>query len=390
MPAGAAEHTPLRLAIAACTVVLCCPGQRAGGSDDVVLQAVFAPAPQRTTLPAIAWLCERHLPGRPEWPAGLDPTRAFAATLSAQGLTLAPTNVELPPGLAVFASCRRGDGPPLLAGCMVDGTEDWSVPAGFAPPAAWRDLLLALDADALDVPRTLSTAVVVAHLAGGLVDGDPRRELLQLGASQCGDVSWLAWATPDRLRVRGRSDGGLALPAFLLVHAAGSGTRPEGLLLRAFAARDLDRQEAARQLGRVGDDRALPTLRALLHADDATRLFAIDALVRRGAADELPAIVAAAGPREPWATVAAADALQALWLDASPAARQRTREALARSGSIALRQIDVDTLPRRSPAAAPIPDDGPRVRALAWLALVALGLCGLWARERHRLGTSPG
>jgi len=349
--------------------------------------AVVAPAAQRGAVPAIAWFAEHWLPAHGTKAQGAALERTFALHGTPSGLVAATTRTEPGKDLVAAGSCRLGDGAPLLWQCRTDGTEDWFVPAGFALPAAWLSRLRALDADVLGQPRTLATAVLAGHLAGGLAEGDPRAELLRLCASECGDLTWIAWHDGAQLRVRGRSEGGLLLPTLLLLFADDGRQRDDGLALRAFAARDHERDEAARQLGLSPSPNSVATLRAMLHGDDTTRLCAIDALTRRGAADELPAIVAAAGETAPLATLAATDALRSLWVDASPIARQRTRAAIAQSASLDLRRIDLDALPRRaSTPAAPAPDataDRSTI-ALVWLSLSAFGLLGMWLRERHR------
>jgi hypothetical protein len=356
-----------------------------------VLHVAFAAAPARHQAPALAWLAERHLPTRAEWPADLDPRQPFALQLDATRLSIAPTAVALPADTVIAGSCRIGDGEPLLFRCRTDGSEDWFIPPTFTPPPAWLQLLRAIDGCHTDVPHTLATAVIAGHLAGGLAEGDPRAELLRLGAAHCGDVTWLAFRDGATLRVRGRSDGGLLLPAALLVFAADRDDGPDGLQLRAFGARDVDRAEAARRLLGSEERMALPTLRALLFADDPTRLAAIDTLVRRHCTDELPAIVAAATAAMPWSALAAEHAVRELWLDADPLVRQRTRAALQRSDSMLLRSIDTERLPRRVPhatasATAEAPaDGGPQARALILLGLLAIGIAGLWQRERVRL-----
>lgn len=356
------------------------------------LHAVVARAAQRGSVPAIAWLCEQWLPAHATWGQGMAAADVFALHGSANGLVVATTAID--PGRDVVAagSCRLGDSAPLLWQCRTDGTEDWFVPADFPLPAAYWSRLQALDADVLDQPRTLATGVLAGHLAGGLAEGDPRAELLRLCASACGDLTWTAWRDGTQLRVRGRSEGGLLLPALLLLLADDGRPRDDGLALRAFAARDHERDEAARQLGLSSSPHSVATLRAMLHGDDTTRLCAIDALTRRGAAEELPAIVAAADETAPLATLAATDALRSLWVDASPTARQRTRAAIAQSASLDLRRIDLEALPRRvtAPAGpAPTATADRTTIALVWLSITAFGLLGLWLRERHRARGSP-
>jgi hypothetical protein len=364
---------------------------QAATTETPVLHAAFAAAPARHQVPALAWLCERHLPARREWPATLDPRQAFAVRIDADGVRILPTSVALPPDTVATGSCTIGAGQPLLFECRTDGAEDWFVPLPFEAPAAWLQLLAAIDGRNTDVPHTLDAAVIAGHLAGGLVEGDPRAELLRLGASACGEVTWLAFRQDSMLRVRGRSEGGLMLPAALLVLAAQRDGALDGLQLRAFGARDVDRAEAARRLLGSDDRLALPTLRALLFADDPTRLAAIDTLVRRHCTDELPAIVAAASAAMPWSALAAEHAVRELWLDADPLVRQRTRAALQRSDSVQLRSIDTERLPRRVPATAELAangdpaDGGPQARALILLGLLTIGIAGLWQRERVRL-----
>jgi hypothetical protein len=372
-----------RTALAALLLAVLTAAQQPAGT--FVVEVAVAAAPQRTKLQALAWLASDWLAANARWPQGLEPRAAFRLTLTERELRIAPLATDLPRDVVVAGSCTLGDGPPALFRCGVDGSEDWYVPAAFEPPPAWLRRLGDLDAAALDRPRTLATAALVGHLAGALAIDDPRAELLQLGASLCGDVTWLAWATPEGLRVRGRSDGGLLLPAALLLLADAAGPHPDPLAVRAYAARDGDRAEATRQMARASGDDSLAPLRAMLHADDPTRLSAIDALVRRRSRDDLPAIVAAAKPDLPWTTLAAADALRELWPAASPAARQRTRAALARSDNIALRAIDVEALAQKRATADAGDVASARLRALAWLALLATGLTGFWLRERARL-----
>lgn len=347
------------------------------------LCVAVAPAPQRTGLPALQWLCDVALPRDASWPAGLDAAAAFVLRLDDRGLTFAP-GPALPRGVVAAGSCRIGDGSPALFECRDDGVEDWFVPPDFPAPTAWWSLLQRLEADVLDQPRRLDAAVVLGHLAGAVAEGDERHELLQLAASGCGTVTWTAWRGETTLRVRGRGDGGLVLPAVLLVLADGDGASP-GLSLRAFAARDDDRAEAARQLSRRDDPQDLATLRALLFADDDTCLAAIGALVRRGAATTLPDIVGAATDDRPFATRAAIDAVAALWPAADAATKQRVRAAIQRSPSLTMRSVDVGADWRRLPAAAREVDDGSgRARLLLLLLLSATCLYGLWCRERAR------
>jgi hypothetical protein len=353
-------------------------------SQPFVLRCSIAAAIERGGVPAIDWLCTDVLAAR----SGRASHAPIAFELRLDGLHLLPNAPPLADGVVAAGSLCFDDGPPLLFSCRRDGVEDWFVPRAFVLPASWRRVLAALEADVLDTPRSLAVAVAAAHFGGAFVDGDPRAAALQVGAASCEDATWTAWTTAEHLRVRGRSQGGLMLPAMLLAIAAADGNgQPRPLGLRAFAARDGDAAEAARQIGR--SDRALDTttLRCLLAGEDAVRLTAIDTLVRREATAELPHIVAAATQDAPCASLAAADAVRALWPTASPLDRQRTRAAIQRSSDRGLRAIDLATLAPAEPTPSTPPADL-RTRALLWLACSALGLAGLWLRERARAHTA--
>lgn len=359
-------------------------GSTCAGQSDATVHITFRAGAAHEGPPAVGRLCATWLPQRPEWPADLQVGAPFTLTIDHGTLRITPSTVALPAAALAVASWQFDGGPQALASCAADGTEDWFVPAGFQLPTPWQRRLAELQVDLLGQPRSLDAAVLSGHLAGPLVDGAPRAGLAQLGAL-CGEVTFVAWQADGHLRVRGCSDGGLLLPALVLASLdAGTGSP---LSLRAFAARDGDRAEAARQLSRLGNDAdATRVLRGLLHADDALRLAAIDTLVRRGATAELPRIVAAAAPGLPLATTAAADAVRALWLDATPEVRQRTREALARSNNADLRRLDPELLPRRvgGTAERPAADPGPRLRALVFLLLSGTCVYGIWLRERRR------
>ncbi|MEZ6037002.1 MAG: hypothetical protein R3F29_05945 [Planctomycetota bacterium] len=369
-------------------------GGAAPAQSPVRLDAVVAAAPQRVGVPAIAWLCERFLPALADWPAGLDPNGTFALTLDAEGVRVHATEVAVPASEVARGALRFGDDGPLLTfACDQKGGEQWFAPTGLQLPASFGKLLRSLDADVFDQPRTVAAPVVAGHLAGGMLAEDPRAVALQLGSALCGDVTWIAWQGADGLRVRGRSDGGLMLPAMLLATAAADGPdNASELLLRAFAGRDGDRAEAVRQLGRDDVEADTATLCAMLSAEDEVRLCAIDALVRRGATECLPEIVASANPERPWSQLAAADAVFELWPDANQDQRDATRRALLHSKSPRMQAIDVEHLDAlRAPAPLPLAsgDIGARARALMILFVTALGLFGLWARSRLRATFAP-
>lgn len=375
---------------------------RAAGQDAVAspeLHAAIASAEHRRDVPAIRWLCDELLPSLPQWPQGLDPQGAFSLSLSAEGLQIRATDVAIPSGAVAFGTCSFSaaqPAPQIVWRCEPGGREQWFVPDGFALPDQWRQLLHALEVDLVGHSRTLSVSVITGHLAGGMIDTDPRAALLRLGPALCGEATWHTHREPGQLVVNGRSDGGLMLPLTLLALciAEGSGEL-SALSLRAFAARDADQSEAARQLGRSDRELDARTLRALLHAEDEVRLAAIEALVRHGACNELPAIVHAADVDHPWASIAARDAVTRLWPIATTEQRDATEAALRSSNSERLRHLDLTTLPTAAPGTStrpisPVPQPGPatasaRERALILLFCSAIGLLGLWRRERMRV-----
>lgn len=345
----------------------------------VTAHVAFAAAPARARLPAIAWFCEHWLPHQAFWPADLDPAQGFLLSWQ-HGRLRAAATAEAPQGIVCHGAVAIANGAPLAFACATDGTEDWVVPGSWPAPTTWREALERLGATALDCAHTLDLGVVVGHLAGGMLPDDPLAALLQLAAMRCGDVTWTAWiGDGDRLRVRGRSDGGLWLPALLLVLATESGASWNGLAVRAYGSRNGAQGQATGELAARDPVAAATVLRAMLHADDGARAAAIDALVRSNATAELPAIVRAAVPQAPLTILAAADAVVALWPDAPPAIRERTRAAIAASPCPELRALELRS---RWPDPPP-PEVAPvSIRVACWLALTAAGLLGLWWRER--------
>ena len=350
--------------------------------------------------PAIAWLCSEFLPTLPQWPKGLDPQGSFAISLTAEGLAFRPTTVPVPEATIAIGACTSEQGgPELLFACETHGRERWFVPADLQVPARWLRLLRAIEGDLLGAPRTLALPVITGHLAGGMADRDPTAALLRLCPALCGDVTWMAFARGEELEVCGQSGGGLMLPLALLAIAmeAGAG-EPSPLSLRAFAARDPDQTEAARQLGRSDRDVDLDTLRSLLRAEDPVRLTAIESLVRHGQTDELVNIIASASNDKPWATIAARDAVLRLWPATSDDQREEVRAALLQSETPLLRELAVSGLPSEMAPVVRTPIDSDqgaltdtisvRARTLIVLFLIAVGVFGFWARERAHFGTT--
>ncbi len=383
MPVPAADQRPSTFALLA--LLSAGIGAQQPTAPGPVVRAVCATQFAGADGGGLAWLVDNCLRQRAEWPTGLQRGQTLALQLADDGLRLGTASTPLPDGAALAGSVTFADGQQALWSCAADGTEDWFVPLTVSVPAPWTDLLQRLQADVVATPRSLDLAVLIGHLTAGAPDGDPRANLLHLGAAACGEITWTAWRTDTHLRVRGRSGGGLLLPAILVQFAADGAAAPiDHLPLRAYTARDGDRDEATRQLVRATASTADETLRALLHGDDVQRLVAIDALVRRGDTTALPRIVAAVTPDGPLASLAACDAVRSLFARATPLDRQRTRAAIARSGDRNVRAIDLDDLVPGSRRQTLADDGSQRARLLVLLCLAGLMLYGLWSRERAR------
>jgi len=350
------------------------------------VEIAFAEGASTSGLPAMVWLCGSMLPARSEWPGSLQTDKSFAVRLDNDGLDIGANSVALPAGTLAAGSVKMGNNALALFTCEWDGTEDWYVPRNATIPAYQVKLLYSLHGADLTRMHTIDVAVAIGHLLGATSHGDTELEALQLGGALCGPVTWQAWYDEDYLRVRGRSDGGLLLPAVLLTlaKARGNGTI-EPLPLRAFISRDGQRDEAVRQMSRGDRITDRDTLLAMLHGDDELRLTSIDSLVRLNATETLPRIIAAAAPSLPLTTLAATDAVKAMWHDATATTRERTRAALQTSPSLALRDLDLDAIQ----AAAPPPDiSRPSLNTadlLFWLFVLFASLYALWLRERARL-----
>jgi hypothetical protein len=344
------------------------------------VHAAFAADPRAEGPPGLVWLRQELLARRPEWPAGRQALDAFALHVDGRGLRIGEA-LPLPRGAAAAGELAIDGASATFATASfatgVDGHDELYL-RGAAVPPALAPLLAALHVDVDGAPRLVDLTALLGNLTGPVLEGDGVRALLPLLAARCGEATFAVARDGDGLRVRGGSDGGLALPLALLWLAAADQSAPAlrgpamALCLRAFGGRDGDRAEAVRQLQRAGAD-GLPGLRALLHADEECRLAAIDGLVRMRAVAELPRIVAAAQRGLPLATAMAATAVRELWADAPADVRAAVRSALARSDA-----LDASAIPANAAPAAP----DPRWRLLAELGLVAIGLLGLWQRER--------
>src|SRR5690606_37323482 len=176
--------------------------------------------------------------------------------------------------------------------CAHDGTERWQVDGARLPrhlPADLASLRARFGREAASGWLDLDVGSAVGNLLPAALDTDPIDVALTLGAHECGDLAVLARPDPDGLTVVGRSRGGLALPAVLLAAAARRAAQtadglasdgPERWLLLAASAHAAEREEAARQLSRFDDPRAVEMLERLRHADGVVQLVAAQGLSR--------------------------------------------------------------------------------------------------------------
>lgn len=356
-------------------------------AQTAAIRAVFAADARGEGPPALVWLRRELLSQQPGWPAGLDPLQQLRVEATASGCVFAASALPLR-GYLDGEFVLPGVGSVLLS-CDQNGLEDWFAPAAGELPASIEAVRQRLGEVMAPMPRSVDAAAFCGSIAGGLVDADPRQLLLTLGMRRCGEVTFQCWRQPDGLRVRGRSDGGLLLPALgaflaglpdlreLQQHWQDGGLYGrDALSVRAFASRDGDRAEAARQLARTPSPAAQATLRALLYSDDPCRLSAMDSLRRHRDPEQLVRLVAAADPRLPQSLDLARDAIAELWPLLSESQQQLTRQ-----------RIDAVAPAMRSylPAAAAVAADR-RGAMIAMLAVLMFSLFGFWLRERMRLG----
>jgi len=327
--------------------------------------------------PALVWARD-HLP---HFAPGLaDPRAALRVRLHAGGISAEP-GADRPDDPYLRGRIVAPGGDALAVRCDATGYETWE---GSAAAAAGCPQVLALLA-ATDAARPAGAltwvdfAALLGNLTAGVELDSPVGLLLALGGAECGDLVLRAAARGDRFTLEGRSRGGVVFPAILLALAAprgdASAAEEQRWIALAFAARDARREEAAMQLARFGSREGERCLRALLHAGLDTRLRAIEALARRGAAEALPDVVAASR-RDAASAAAAAAALAALWDRCPEPTRARVRAEVADEPQLASTLARVDAAPRvAGPGAVRAPGRAAgRPVLAAVLAVLAVGL----------------
>ncbi len=371
------RRSPTRLttaAIAAAMSIACAPATLA---QQASWRVAFGPSASAIGASAIDWMRRELLATNAAWPLLRDASAPFCAwndgdkILFGEAITL--------PGECVAAGEFVVDSSTIAFECRNDGSETWRL-AGARLPAPIANLFAQLRIDVDGPPRALDFASLAGNLAGVAVEEDSRARVLHLAALQCGEVTLAATREQGRIVITGRSGGGLVGPAWILAELRrrdAAQTMDASVLAwtaRAFAGADADRLEAARQLQRAGAA-AVPALRALLHGDEASRLCAIDGLLRLKAVSELPRIVAAADIDMPLATAMAETAIEELLPLADSDTRERARKALARNAALAPGLI----------ASSPRASGEQRQRLVTIATLTLACLVGLWLRERARL-----
>ena len=354
--------------------------------DAAAVRVVLADDPGEAGPPALVWLRREYLPKLPGWPVGLDPLQRLRIRVADTAVVATPTSQETR-GYLDGEFVLPGLGSVLLS-CDRTGIEDWFVPVVEPLPAGLLPLLQPLGDLRPQLARSIDAASFCGMLASAMVDDDPRRQLATLGMRECGEVTFQYWRQDQLLRVRGRSAGGLLLPTLGAVlasvaHASdlqqglgdASSGRDEALAVRAFASRDADRAEAARQLARTRTPAAQATLRALLFTSDSSRLSAMDSLLRQDDPEQLIRILAATDAALPQSVDVARDAVAALWPRLS-----RAQQLAARARVMRTQPALADILPT---VHAEAPVDG-RGAMVALLAVLMFSLFGFWLRERMR------
>ena len=339
-------------------------------------RVALAADPEGSGPQGLVWWRTRFLPTQPNWPAGTDPLGALVVHGSAQGLVAARNDVG-DERFYLAGEVRLGGADRMLVACTKEGLEDWFVPAKAVVPDFATQLTRVVGPTPETQLRALDLAAACGLLSKGMVEEDPRLPLVTLGAAHCGEVAWTWWHNERELRVRGKSNGGLLLPA-LMLHLASGGTavdaaasptaRHASLRLHALAGRDLTRNESIRQLVRAVPARAAEDLQSLLHSTGESKLFAMDALTRMGDAEHLPTILSAMELSDPASVSLASSALDELM----PKASRAVEANVARQLELVPDTVRED-LVRTEPA-------GWHVRAAAALGLVLVGLFGFWMR----------
>jgi hypothetical protein len=345
------------------------------------LTVVLAADPSGDGPPALVWLRRAGLPAFASAIGALDRDAQWTLRLTVDGvLTVVPSAVELDAGCYARIVVTVG-GRTIEGRCDTNGIEDWVVERPLpAMPGRFATLLALLRVDDAPLPRQFDVGAVVGNLMPALPDEDPMRALLFDGAVECGDVTFAVAREATRVRVRGRSAGGLTLPVVLTLLAE-LRSRPDPALrsrdvadgeshaLVARAGRDEHRDESIRQLARSEGAEERRVLYGLLHADDEVRVAAMEALVRAGDVDAVPRLLAAATRAIPESERMAELALATLL----EAPRERTKPA-PRSAGLPSAESDV---------AVPPPPGSEVPRVVALIASILLSLVLVAALRRR-------
>jgi hypothetical protein len=292
----------LRSALAAAAMLAgLAPAQSAGLRVDALLAADA----ERNGPAGWTFVREYLLPQLVSDPSGVPPIGdALRVRVDDQG------NLDVQPDVlgedlgAAYARIRLFvDGEVCAQGtCAFDGTERWELDAPIEPmPPLLGRLIALVGPSARHGWLEVDVSTAVGNLMTAATAADALSEAMTLGAFECGMLGLFSRTTSGgRLRVVGKSDGGLTLPAVfaaLAVHQGGPGPSGPGAserddlerwLVLAASAHAAERDEALRQLSRFDDRKAREALTHNLLDDGPARTIAVHGLARdRHALDPL-------------------------------------------------------------------------------------------------------
>ncbi|MGE0142830.1 MAG: hypothetical protein AB7I19_06160 [Planctomycetota bacterium] len=305
------ERNPRRAAAALKLVLAALLLPAIAWTQSARLVAEIAPLDSRSLPPGLRWLRATLLE---HGDRGIEANAGLRLQLGRDGGLSLSASKTIDLGDDAMRFTLELDGEAQVRGaCDRRGHETWWIDPELdleKLPTELRRLVERFGYEAATGWLTASLDAIVGNLATAILEGDPSSEALMMGAAECGTVALLARRTKDgTLRVDGSSDGGLLLPTVLVLLAdrqsGDDGEVPpkaitadvERWILMAASARADEQEEAARQLGRFQEPRAIATLERLLHGDADLRLTAMHSLVRLRSTTSIAAIAAAADPK---------------------------------------------------------------------------------------------
>lgn len=360
-----------------------------GVAAQATLEIQLAADPQGNGPPAISWVRDAYLPRTSGWPHARSPRDSVGLRITADGVEL--TTPELPQLGDSYAVGRidLGGGSWFDLRCDFDGYEELRGRIVDAPRV--RRMLRLLRLDLHSGPLELDVGSLIGASIAARDESNPTDQLLGVGAAECGNLTLAVERSGSSLRLRGRSAGGLTLPALLWWladsrHTTPADTQEEAWRTLAICARDASREEAARQLAIHRGPGATDMLERMLLTDDFTRVVAMHALLNRGSLASLPAMLGATQPGDRASEELARAALDR-WLPHTPVTQRASiLGGLTRHASPQLQSFATDYPAMQRNAAAV------SVRGVLFVLAIgsALALAAvLWFRRASSELTSP-